>query len=105
MTDGPFKGLRPAYKGGNYDPHCLARNWNNGTYEIGDMLGSAYSPEAIATVNQKTTYPAFHTGLENGAHGAVHSGIGGDMSPATSPNGICPSKKRIYRLKEVLMCV
>lgn len=92
--DGPFQHLRPAYKAGDYEPHCLARNWNNGTDQIGDILGPDYSPSAIAKINQAQDYSTFHTQLENGPHGAVHSGIGGDMMPATSPNGKCPSEWR-----------
>lgn len=83
--------MRPAYSGSDYKPHCLSRDWNNGSSEIGDMLGSNYSPDVVAVINQAQDYPTFHNSLERGPHGAVHSGIAGDMMPATSPNGMCLS--------------
>lgn len=50
------------------------------------MLGEYYSPSAVVEVQVMSNFTAFAYGLEGGPHGAVHSGIGGDMSPSTSPN-------------------
>lgn len=88
VVDGPFKDLRPSYLQSDYAPHCLTRDFNNGTdYYPGNMFGPSRSPEKIAEINAYTKYTDFHPNLENIPHGSVHSSVGGDMSPATSPNG------------------
>lgn len=100
VTDGPFSDLRPAYFGLSYEPHCLFRNWNNGTNQSGNMFGPNYSPAAVSKVLAQQTYPDFRLQLEGGPHGAIHSGVGGDMSPATSPNGefLCIDVRIAYTL-------
>jgi tyrosinase len=70
-----------------FGPHCLTRNWNSGNAWPGDMLAEYYTKEVIKTVSAVQTYPDFRYKLEGGPHGAIHSAVGGDMSPATSPNG------------------
>lgn len=88
VVDGPFKDLRPSYLQSDYAPHCLTRDFNNGTdYTPGNMFGPSRSPEKIAEINAYIKYTDFHPNLENIPHGSVHSSVGGDMSPATSPNG------------------
>jgi tyrosinase len=87
VDDGPFKDLRPSYLKFDYVPHCLTREFNNGTQQPGNMFGPNRSPEKIAEINAYTAYDKFHPALEVGPHGSVHSSTGGDMSPATSPNG------------------
>jgi len=68
------------------------------------MFGQYYTPEKVAFANGKTTYNDFRIELESGPHGAIHSGVGGDMSPATSPNGILPIQSTTCRMVEVLTC-
>ncbi|KAH7182157.1 hypothetical protein DER46DRAFT_491256, partial [Fusarium sp. MPI-SDFR-AT-0072] len=68
VIDGPFSKLRPSYYGisarvREYIPHCLQRRLADG--EIPDSISFAR--------------------LYNGTN-AIHSAIGGDMNPATSPN-------------------
>lgn len=87
VIDGPFRDLRPAYFKGEYLPHCLTRTFNDGTEEVGRMFGDSYSPDTIAEIHSLSSYDEFRINLEKKPHGAIHSSIGGDMSPATSPNG------------------
>lgn len=87
VVDGPFSSLRPAYFKGEYVPHCLTRSFNNGTENVGRMFGDSYSPETIARIHNLSTYDEYRINLEKTPHGAIHSAVGGDMSPATSPNG------------------
>ncbi|KGO55074.1 Tyrosinase [Penicillium expansum] len=86
VSDGPFRNLRPAYLQDDRIPHCLSRNFNNGTEYIGNMLASEYTPNVINKISKLRDYNSYRISLESGPHGAVHSAIGGDMSPATSPN-------------------
>ncbi|KAH6635990.1 hypothetical protein F5144DRAFT_161778 [Chaetomium tenue] len=86
LVDGPLQGVVPAYTMGGYEPHCLARNWNNGTAFPGNMFAQHYTTEAVATIHALEDYASFRYQLEGGPHGAVHSAVGGDMMPATSPN-------------------
>ncbi|CZR41691.1 uncharacterized protein FPRO_11281 [Fusarium proliferatum ET1] len=86
LDDGPFKDLFPAYLTTNYDPHCLARGWNNGSENVGKMLSENYNKEAVAKVQEVKDYDHYRQKLESGPHGAIHSAIGGDMIPNTSPN-------------------
>lgn len=87
LVDGPLKGLQVNYTMSGLEPHCLARNWNSGIAWPGDMLARAYTKEAVQKITVLDTYQEFHPSLEAGPHGAIHSAVGGDMSPATSPNG------------------
>ena len=87
VVDGPLKDLQPAYTMTGYAPHCLVRNWNSGIAYPGDMLSNYYTNTVIEEINALDNYPNFRLRLEGGPHGAIHSAIGGDMSPATSPNG------------------
>ncbi|KAI8931396.1 hypothetical protein NX059_011726 [Plenodomus lindquistii] len=86
VLDGPFAGLQVAWVMEGENPHCLTRNWNNGTNYPGDMFVKSYTPEILAGVAANNNFNDFRKSLENGPHGAVHSAIGGDMSPATAPN-------------------
>ena len=70
-----------------YAPHCLARNFNNGTAFPGNMFGPNYTPSIVEGIMDVQDYPDFRYKLEGVPHGAIHSAVGGDMSPATSPNG------------------
>lgn len=89
LQDGPFKNFTPAYFTGLVRPHCLNRGFNNnGPGPLANMGGDKYSPEVVANItNVSTTFETFATALENGPHGVVHTSIGGDMQPSTSPNG------------------
>ncbi|KAL4886261.1 hypothetical protein BJY04DRAFT_213793 [Aspergillus karnatakaensis] len=86
VSDGPFKNLRPAYLPSGYSLHCLYRTFNNGTSQVGNMLGHAYTPEAVQNVMSEETYDQFRVRLEVRPHGAVHSAVAGEMMPSTSPN-------------------
>lgn len=85
--DGPFKDFQVAYTMNGYDPHCLARNFNNGTSFPGNMFGPHYTSVIVDEIMAVDDYPDFRYQLEGNPHGAIHSAVGGDMSPATSPNG------------------
>ncbi|KAK3498101.1 uncharacterized protein B0T23DRAFT_394280 [Neurospora hispaniola] len=86
LVDGPLKGFQVAYTMKGYEPHCLARDWNSGIAFPGDMLADSYNKEAVDKVAAQDNYKDFRYHLEGGPHGAIHSAVGGDMSPATSPN-------------------
>jgi tyrosinase len=87
VVDGPLKDLELAYTMNGYEPHCLTRNWNSGVAFPGNMLAEHYTKEVIDNTTTLNTYPEFRYQLEGEPHGAIHSAVGGDMSPATSPNG------------------
>ena len=72
---------------GGYEPHCLARNFNNGTAFPGNMFAINYASVTVDGIMAVDNYPDFRYQLEGVPHGAIHSSIGGDMMPATSPNG------------------
>lgn len=88
LIDGPLKDFEVAYTMNGYHPHCLIRNWNSGIAFPGDMLAESYTKEVVDVVSADKTYVDFRYKLESGPHGAIHSAVGGDMSPATSPNGM-----------------
>lgn len=67
--------------------HCLFRSWNNGSSSVGDMLAEFYTPEVVQEIQALGDYDTYRKKLESGPHGAIHSAVGGDMPPATSPNG------------------
>lgn len=52
------------------------------------MLGEYYSPEIVAEGQALGNYSEYRYKLEGTPHGAIHSSIGGDMVPSTSPNGM-----------------
>jgi tyrosinase len=89
LTDGPFKDMRPAYVQTEYAPHCLSRDFFDGTSRPGNMRTELYTPEAIAEINTQESFVDFELYLENKPHGAIHSAVGGafgDMGPSSSPN-------------------
>ncbi|PVH90604.1 Di-copper centre-containing protein [Periconia macrospinosa] len=89
LTDGPFKGLRPAYFQTAYAPHCLSRDFFDGIDRPGNMRGSAYSAEQIQIISEKNNYSDYRLYLESIPHGSIHSAVGGekgDMRPSSSPN-------------------
>ncbi|CAK1367117.1 hypothetical protein CB0940_10441 [Cercospora beticola] len=86
ITDGPFHNLKVSYFGPGLEEHCLTRNFNDGTEQIGDMLASAYKPDVVNEIQNSKDYDSYRRTLESGPHGAIHSAVGGDLGPATSPN-------------------
>jgi tyrosinase len=50
------------------------------------MYSFAYTKEVIASIHQLPSFKEFASELESRPHGAVHTAIGGDMMPSTSPN-------------------
>ena len=99
LVDGPLKGAQVAYTMQGYAPHCLARNWNSGIAFPGDMLAGSYTQAVVAEVAAQDNYADFRYKLEGGPHGAIHSAVGGDMSPATSPNGMPPHSRSPSRMR------
>lgn len=87
VNDGPFKDLYPKYFGGDYSPHCLSRGWNDGSENVGKMFSDNYTKEAVNKIQEVKSYDEYRQQLEAGPHGAIHSAIGSDMIPNTSPNG------------------
>jgi tyrosinase len=87
VNDGPFKDLYPMYFGGDYTPHCLSRGWNDGSENVGKMFSDNYTKEAVNKIQEVKSYDEYRQQLEAGPHGAIHSAMGGDMIPNTSPNG------------------
>jgi tyrosinase len=87
LIDGPLKGIQVAYTMQGQNLHCLSRNFNNGIEFPGDMFASEYTKEVVGKILKVDSYSDFRYALEGGPHGAIQSSVGGDMSPATSPNG------------------
>ncbi|GKT84519.1 tyrosinase-like protein [Colletotrichum tofieldiae] len=87
VTDLPFKNLRPQWYGSTYDPHCLARSFNE------DWSAHYMNPEALEKVMAATSYEYFFLALEMGPHDIIPLGIGG-ISPA-SPH---PTLDRVWWL-------
>ncbi|KAH6682247.1 monooxygenase [Plectosphaerella plurivora] len=86
IADGPFKDFPMEYIQTESNKHCLRRTFNDATEEVGDVMARYYTPAIVETISHSASYNDYHIALESGPHGAVHSGIGGDMSPASSPN-------------------
>ncbi|KAI5364067.1 putative tyrosinase copper-binding domain, di-copper centre-containing domain superfamily [Septoria linicola] len=86
VADGPFSKLRLKYYGTEVVDHCLLRSFNNGTEQVGDMLAPNYTPAAVQKVQSNANYDHYRQALEAGPHGAIHSAVGGDLGPSTSPN-------------------
>ncbi|KAK1570098.1 uncharacterized protein LY79DRAFT_707593 [Colletotrichum navitas] len=82
LVDGPFAGPQVAWTTEGHNPHCLARNWNNGTSYPGNMFSDNYDNKTIADIAALDNYPDFRYRLEGVPHGAFHSAIGGDMQQA-----------------------
>ncbi|GKT58439.1 tyrosinase-like protein [Colletotrichum tofieldiae] len=80
VTDLPFKNLRPQWYGSTYDPHCLARSFNE------DWSAHYMNPEALEKVMAATSYEYFFLALEMGPHDIIPLGIGGDFTSFTAPN-------------------
>ncbi|GKT43545.1 tyrosinase ustQ [Colletotrichum spaethianum] len=80
VTDLPFKNLRPQWYGSMYDPHCLARSFNE------DWYAHYMNPEALEKVMAATSYEEFFLALEMGPHDIIPLGIRGDFSSFTAPN-------------------
>lgn len=78
VTTGAFAGWRPLFP----SVHPLTRRFDSGT-----RISSWESVELLrATIATTTTYSAFRTQIEVGAHASVHVGIGGDMETMHAPN-------------------
>lgn len=60
------------------------------------MISDAYSPEAVKKVQAVEKYDDYRYTLEGGPHGAIHSAIGADMIPNTSPNGKMETKLSMW---------
>ncbi|KAF2223082.1 monooxygenase [Elsinoe ampelina] len=86
VVDGPFADITNEYFGDSRTPHCLMRSFNNGTEQVGDMFSPNYTPQKIEEIQQLPDYDAYRRKLEGTPHGAIHSSLGGDMIPSTSPN-------------------
>lgn len=86
INDGPLRDIQFSYYGGRNVPHCLMRQFNNGSDIIGDMFSPNYDQATLDRIHALPNYDIFRRQLESIPHGAIHSAVGGDMSPSTSPN-------------------
>ncbi|KAI9376528.1 hypothetical protein BJX61DRAFT_538767 [Aspergillus egyptiacus] len=91
VTTGPFATLRPSYistspTAMNQEEHCLFRSLVDGDTPSSRVSASYYNATYVAIVQSEETFETYHTMLEGGPHGIIHSSIGGEMNPATSPN-------------------
>ena len=82
VTSMPFKGLKPQWAGTKYDPHCLTRSFNDD-----DWVGHFLSPTSLAEVMAKDNYKDFFLALEMRAHDIIPTGVRGDFTAFTAPNG------------------
>lgn len=87
VDDGPFSNLHPSYRAMNgryYElrEHCLDRAMSD-TPERANLYNATY----VATVQGIENYNDYRIKLENSPHQAIHSALGGEMNPSTSPNG------------------
>jgi tyrosinase len=87
VTDGPFASLRPSYWELEDKPHCLSRDFNNGTHWPGNMRSPSYTRDFVQFVHDMPDYDQFRWLLEGGPHGSIHAAVGGDLDPSSSPNG------------------
>ena len=87
VIDGPFEHWQPKFYGTDEKQHCLSRSWNDGSENVGDMFSTQYTPKAVKKIQAIKHYDDYRQKLERGPHGAIHSAIGGDMIPNSSPNG------------------
>ncbi|KAJ4027870.1 hypothetical protein NW752_000116 [Fusarium irregulare] len=86
VIDGPFEHWQPKFYGTDEKQHCLSRSWNDGSENVGDMFSTQYTPKAVKKIQAIKHYDDYRQKLERGPHGAIHSAIGGDMIPNSSPN-------------------
>lgn len=82
VTDLPFKGLKPQWRGSEYEPHCLTRSFNDDGW-----VGHFVNPESLAEVLSEETYKEFFLALELRAHDIIPTGVRGDFMAFTAPNG------------------
>lgn len=91
VPDGAFANLTVAYYGGAARPHCLNRGFSDGLQDGpgrgANMSAYYYTPAFLANMTASNTgFVPFWRALEDGPHGAIHTALGGDMVPGTSPN-------------------
>ncbi|KAK1625228.1 monooxygenase [Colletotrichum phormii] len=88
VIDGAFANFTVSYYTTTTLSHCLNRGFNDGIgVDAGPYEGGLYSPEKISGIIETSgNFSTFATALENGPHGAIHSAVGGDLFPSTSPN-------------------
>ncbi|KAJ4254533.1 hypothetical protein NW762_010132 [Fusarium torreyae] len=91
VNDGPFKNLRPSYQSRSPTElltasHCLYRELTDGESEGSIISAQYYNATYVAIVQKNAKFETYHTALEGGPHGIIHSSMGGEMNPATSPN-------------------
>lgn len=93
VGNGPFSKLRPtcdciSSAEFEYKPHCLHRSLVDGETEGSIISTSYYNATYAAIVQKNARLDTYHMALEGGPHGIIYSAMGGEMSPATSPNGM-----------------
>ncbi|OHF02047.1 hypothetical protein CORC01_02626 [Colletotrichum orchidophilum] len=88
VLDGAFANFTVSYYTTNALSHCLNRGFNDGVgVNAGRYQGGLYSPAKVSGIVENSgNFSTFATALENGPHGAIHSAVGGDLFPSTSPN-------------------
>ncbi|MCJ1441960.1 MAG: hypothetical protein MMC23_002452 [Stictis urceolatum] len=85
VLEGAFKGVRAAWLGPLWRPHCLSRGFLRG--EGVRRAGRRNSPEALERLMRAGGYEEFLGALERGAHASVPKVVGGDFGLFTAPYG------------------
>ncbi|OHW94339.1 monooxygenase [Colletotrichum incanum] len=89
VIDGAFANFTVSYFETTARSHCLNRGFNNGVgVTAGQYEGDLYSQAKVSSIIENSSnFSTFATALEADPHGAIHSAVGGDLFPSTSPNG------------------
>ncbi|KAK1656697.1 hypothetical protein BDP55DRAFT_624850 [Colletotrichum godetiae] len=91
VDSGPFSELRPSYIAINptttiQEEHCLFRSLSDGNTANSRISAENYNATSIEIVQSEKTFETYRPMLEGGPHGIIHSSLGGEMNPTTSPN-------------------
>lgn len=92
VDSGPFSNLQPAYLGltpttYTMEKHCLNRRIVQSGTEQSQLSAKYYNATYVDIVQSTSGFDTYHGLLEGGPHGIIHSSMGGEMNPSTSPNG------------------
>ncbi|KAH6711904.1 hypothetical protein BKA61DRAFT_677100 [Leptodontidium sp. MPI-SDFR-AT-0119] len=91
VDSGPFSKLRPSYIALSVteviqEEHCFFRSLTDGDTEASRISANFYNATYIDIVQSEETFETYRLKLEGGPHGTIHSVLGGEMNPTTSPN-------------------
>lgn len=93
VDSGPFSDLRPSYIAVSpievlqKESHCLFRSLIDGDTPASRTSASIYNATYVGIVQGEERFETYSGALEGGPHGIIHSALGGEMNPTTSPNG------------------